>query len=443
VRVHVIDVARVDPRVIERDRRGAGGLAPVSPRLDHVVGIGRGPVAEKLGIRRHPASLGRFRLLEHEQRRAFAHDEPVALGIERASSMPGVVVVTGRQCPDDVKRPECQRRQRDLAATGDRSVDPPLAQVAECLPERHATRRARVRGRQDRPADIERDAEVRRRSTAEDRQRERRGDMADAHLHVPLVLFLRERDAAQRRAEVDADPVRIRRPRLARPQPGVVEREPTRHHPELAEPIELAGGLRRHPGQRIEVVDLGGHLAAERRGVEPVDAFDRRLGTPKAGAERVDAGADRRDEPDPRDPDPAATAHVVDFVAGDGSDPCASATASASALNVASVRPAIGRVKKRSTKRAKPGNPGEKSCEIVTRQVVPSAAGSIRQTTSIPRVAPPMCSKCKRSDSGSFQVRDHHMTGNPSPSTGTSGRRATNSMIGRPQPSVSSNRDRT
>ena len=55
------------------------------------------------------------------------------------------------------------------------------------------------------------------------------------------------------------------RPVRARRQARVVEREPARDQPELAEPVELAGGLGRHPGERVEVVDLRGDLRAERR----------------------------------------------------------------------------------------------------------------------------------------------------------------------------------
>ena len=70
---------------------------------------------------------------------------------------------------------------------------------------------------------------------------------------------------------------------LARPEARVVERELARDHAELAEPVELAGGLGRHPGERIEVVDLRGDLAPERGRVEPVDPLDRR------GAARIPA----------------------------------------------------------------------------------------------------------------------------------------------------------
>ena len=58
-------------------------------------------------------------------------------------------------------------------------------------------------------------------------------------------------------------------------QPGVVERQAPGDEAELAEPVELAGRLGRHPGERVEVVDLRRHLRAELGRVEPVDALDR------------------------------------------------------------------------------------------------------------------------------------------------------------------------
>ena len=103
------------------------------------------------------------------------------------------------------------------------------------------------------------------------------------------MLLLGVGDAAERRAEVDPDPLRMRRAVDARRQPGVVERQPAGDQPELAEPVELARGLGRHPGERVEVVDLGRDLRAERARVEAVDALDRRAAGPQPGPERVDA----------------------------------------------------------------------------------------------------------------------------------------------------------
>ena len=152
----------------------------------------------------------------------------------------------------------------------------------------------------------------------------------------------------------------------APPAPGhharVLEREPAGHEPELAEPVELPRGLRRHPRERVEVVDLRGHLRAERARVEPVDARDRRPAAPKARPERVDAGPGGRDDPDAGDPDaPTDSRHrgiAGGAAAASRSATGAVATASAIALNVASVRPAMGRVNQRSTTLARPGSRG-------------------------------------------------------------------------------------
>src|SRR5262249_39377843 len=153
------------------------------------------------------------------------------------------------------------------------------------------------------------------------------------------------RDPAEGRAEVDPDAARVRGAIGAWGEPGVLERELSGDEAELAEAIQLAGGLRRHPRGWVEVVDLGGDMAAERARIEPVDRLDRRPPGAKAGAEGVDARPDRGDHTDPGDPDPAPFRHDDGFAVAVGAD----SSASASARNVPRVRPAIGRVKNRST----------------------------------------------------------------------------------------------
>ena len=78
------------------------------------------------------------------------------------------------------------------------------------------------------------------------------------------MLLLGEGDPTQRRPEIDPDAIRMGGAVLARPEARVVERELARDHAELAEPVELTGGLGWHPGERVEVVDLCGDLAPER-----------------------------------------------------------------------------------------------------------------------------------------------------------------------------------
>ena len=174
-------------------------------------------VAGELRVRLGAAALGDLGGFEHEQRPALAHDEAVALRVERSRGVLGIVVRARGERPDDVERPECERAQRHLDAAGERRVDGPVANRAQCLAERDRARRARVGGRQDRPADVEVDPDVGRRRAAEDRERERRRDGLDAAREVALVLLLGVGDAAERAAEVDADPLRLggARPRQA------------------------------------------------------------------------------------------------------------------------------------------------------------------------------------------------------------------------------------
>ena len=178
------------------------------------------------------------------------------------------------------------------------------------------------------------------------------------------MLLLRIGDPAQGRAEVDPDPLGRRGPRLARPEAGVIEGQPAGDQAELAEAVELAGRLRRHPGERVEGVDLGGDLRAERARIEPVD--------PRTGDRPARSPAANSSTPMPiavMIPIPviqtrrrsltwsSSTVGLGGLIASDGS----SASASARALNVASVRPAIGRVKTRSTNPARPGRRGRNS----------------------------------------------------------------------------------
>jgi hypothetical protein len=361
--------------------------------------------------------------------------------------MTRVVVPTVRQGPDDVEGPEGQRAQGNLGAARDRRVDLAVADRIERLAERHAAGRAGVRRREDRPADIERDPEIGGRGAAEDCQGEVRRDGLDPALQVLLVLALRVGDSAEGAAEEDPDAVLAGRAGLAGPQPRVLERELPGDEPELAEPIELPRRLRRHPGEGVEVVDLGGDLAAERRRVEAVDPLDRRAARPQTGPERVATGADRRDRTDARNPDPSPRRrHGDGFAVEAGADSSVDATASAMSRNVASVRPAIGRVKSRSTRKAQPGTRGRKRCSISTWLApCPSSSGrsSIRQVTSIPFVAPPRWTNRSRRSAVSAQVNDRQATGSPRPSMGMSDRRATNATSLRPASSGSAADART
>src|SRR5262245_34719403 len=171
---------------------------------------------------------------------------------------------------------------------------------------------------------------------------------------------------------------------------------------------------------------MGGDLRPERRRIEAIDALDRRLRRAEPGPERVDARPDRRHDADPGDEDPTMrpVVHLRRFaICGSADSPTPMATASAIALNAASVREAMGRVKAASMNAAHGPIRGRKSWSISTRAPLPR--GEIRHVTSMPFVAPPRWTNRRRSVDSSLHVRARHATGTDRPRTGTSGRRAT------------------
>ena len=183
---------------------------------------------------------------------------------------------------------------------------------------------------------------------------------------------LRERDAAQRRAEIDADPLARRR---APPTPGTSPASAIAIRP-VASPNWLNRSSARAASASMWSSGSKSSTCAATcdrngRGVEAVDALHRR-GVRAAGRRGTRGSpipmADSTPMPVTQTRAPVGLPCQV-FAAG----AVVAASASASALNVASVRPAMGRVKAASTNAANPGTPGRKSCSISTR--VPAARG--------------------------------------------------------------------
>ena len=262
----------------------------------------------------------------------------------------------------------------------------PSRRSPERLAERDGPRRARVGGRQDRPADVEGDAEVGRRRAAEDGQGQVGRDLADAPLEVALVLLLGVGDPAERRAEVDPDPLRVRRA-AARPASDPASSSASR-------PATRPNWLNRSSWRAV----LGGIQASgsksstcaatcERNGgrIEAVDPARPASGRPAARPGTRRAGADRGDDADPGDPDPASVGHAdrsVSARVGRRS----SASASARALNVrqrpAGDRPGEGAVDERRERRdARP--------EVVVDRHATAAARAARSARSRPSRASP------------------------------------------------------
>ncbi len=400
MRVHVIDIGGTQPPVGQGEPRSAGRLPTVGQRLDHVMRVACGGIAAQLGIGHRTAPRRRLRLFQDEESRTLAHHEPVAIRVEGPRRHLRRVVVAGAQRADDVEGPKGQGAERDLHAARQRSIRAAAADPMEGLAQRHGPRRAGIGGREDGPVQPQGDAQVGWRRAAEDGQRKIGGDALDAALHVALVLHLRVGDAAQRGSDVHPDPVGTRRATFTHRQAGVDHGQLPGGQGELAEAVELPGRPGVHVVERVEVVHLGGDLGAEPGGVESIDAPDRRPTCLESEPERLQPDADRRDQAEPRDPDPARRVpHTEGFARGVGMD-----GSSASCLKVASVRPAMGRVKKRSTKagsRRLPmsGIPRWNSCSMVTSE--PPSRARMCQVTSMLLVTPRTWRKRRRRSAGS------------------------------------------
>ena len=236
---------------------------------------------------------------------------------------------------------------------------------------------------------------------------------------------------------------RVRGAPDARRQPGVLERESTGDEPELAEPVELAGGLRRHPGERVEVVDLRRDLASgtgSGRSGRCACTGDRPARRPARNASRpIPIGVM---QPETGDPD-AATGRSCRRIRrrplrtdrrigcerlGEGLERGQRPTGDRSGEDA---------IDERGEQRQR-----EAGSRARWSRATRPAAVSIRQVTSIPRVAPATWTKRSRRVSGSLQVRDRQVTGSPSPRTPISGRRATKSTTSAPSARRSRARER-
>src|SRR5256885_351158 len=83
VRVDVADGRRLEPGVAHGARHGAQGAVAVGIGRRHVVGVGRRPIPDDLGVDTSIATPGVLERLEDDDAGALAGHEAVAVGLER------------------------------------------------------------------------------------------------------------------------------------------------------------------------------------------------------------------------------------------------------------------------------------------------------------------------------------------------------------------------
>ena len=168
-------------------------------------------VAEHLRVNVGAALLRVLQLFDHERRRAFSHDESIALEIERPAGQRRIAGPLAHRF-DDGKGAKGERAERRFRAAGDDDIGEIVADVAKRFADRDRAAGATVRVRRSDAAKSELDGDVRMGRAAEDLQREGLVHAARSLFQEMRVLIFRIRDAAERRAETDADPM-LRRSR--------------------------------------------------------------------------------------------------------------------------------------------------------------------------------------------------------------------------------------
>ena len=99
-----------------------------------LIGVAAGAAAGDLGVGRAPRRRAGSARFQHEQRAAFAHDEAVAVGVERARRRLGIVVAA-RQGAEIAEAGQRHGRDGHVASPGQADVDPAEPEPAACQGE--------------------------------------------------------------------------------------------------------------------------------------------------------------------------------------------------------------------------------------------------------------------------------------------------------------------
>ena len=249
--------------------------------------VGRA-VSRDLGVDPRAARLRAFLRLEHQRAGAFADDETVARGIERAGCRRRIGVLGQRghlgECGDR------QRHRRVLGPATYRQVHQPVADHAVGLaysvgPRSAGGHRAEVRARE-----LEHHGDVARSRVAHQHRNHERADPLGSLLHDDVVLCDDGVDASDARGEDDAAALGFDL-RVA----GVLPGELRSRNSEVNERVGAFGFLGLHELRYIEVQDLAGEFHRQVVGLEALDGEDAAATGGQAFPEGVDSDADWSD----------------------------------------------------------------------------------------------------------------------------------------------------
>jgi hypothetical protein len=288
VGVDVADLGRVDAAVGEGHRHRACRVHAGGVGLGDVSGVGRKPVAEQFGVDLRAARARVLEILEDEDRARLAHDEPVALRVERPAAALGVVV-PARERPHRAEPRDADARDRGFRPAGEHHVRAAQPDRIEALPDRHVRGGARRALRRERAARAELHRDPRRAHVRDDLRDRERVDPVGAALAEHVIAVLERLQAADPGRDRDADAVGLRRDREA----GVGLRHAGGGEDHLREPVHPPGLLALDPYRRVEVLQLAGEVDRVVGRVELRDRARARLSREQVLPRRLDVVAER------------------------------------------------------------------------------------------------------------------------------------------------------
>ena len=142
VRVVVGDIRRRHPGVFEGQGDGPRAARPFRVGGGEVVGVAGRAVAGELGVDPRAARYRFVPVLEDEDRRALAHQEAVAVLVERPRRELGPVVEGGAERLQPAERADRELGDRRLGSARDDRVAAARADEIECLTDRVGARGA-------------------------------------------------------------------------------------------------------------------------------------------------------------------------------------------------------------------------------------------------------------------------------------------------------------
>ena len=271
--VDVVDLGGVDARPRQRLPHGPDRTQPLWMWRREVVHVGAGAVAGHLGEDLRAAGLRELHLLEHEHHAALAHDEAVAVEVERPAGLLGLVVALAHRL-DLAEGPHGQRGDGGLRAAGQHRPGVTALDDLGGLPDAVPGRRAGADDGVVGPSRPRVDGDQARRHVGDHHRHRERGDAPDAALQQHRVALLDLLHAPDARGDDDAHVVWVE---FGGIEVGVLQRQPGGRQGELAETAGVTGRLPVHVPLGVEVPDLGGDLGRVVGGVEagdPADAGD-------------------------------------------------------------------------------------------------------------------------------------------------------------------------